>query len=53
MQAQLTYSTRNTREGILIREINKLSKFDKINMATMKPKKKRISKFKMLLNGKN
>ncbi len=44
MKAQLAYSTKNTREGVLIREINKLRKFDNINGATLKPKKKRIIK---------
>lgn len=44
MKAQLAYSTRDTREGVLVREINKLRRFDKINMVTLKPKKKRITK---------
>ena len=44
MRAQLAYSTKNTREGVLAREISKLAKFDKINGATLKPKKKRIIK---------
>lgn len=44
MRAQLAYTTRECREAVLVMEINKLRKFDNINGATLKPKKKRITK---------